>query len=101
MAAAPGGGAVGEDEPRAKSAVLPLVALAVFHASPRVRARAVESVRKLAFVPVGSGTPEEDNLFDALVRTMVWADRPRVVMTDGQPLIKKRDGRGSVKDRLR
>ena len=81
--AASGGGAGGEEEPRAKSAVLPLVALAVFHASPRVRARAVEAVRKLAFVPGGSGNPEEDNLFDALVRRTVWADGPRVVMTDG------------------
>ena len=55
---------MGDDDARAKT-VIPIVSLAIFHASPLVRQRATDAIRKLAFIPVANGA--EDNLFDAQV----------------------------------
>ena len=76
--------AAGDEHSRAKT-VLPIVSLAVFHASPQVRSRASDAIRKLAFIPVGGvgggsgkidaggggdgGDVSEENIFDAQVIT--------------------------------
>ena len=78
--------AVGDEHSRAKT-VLPIVSLAVFHASPQVRSRASDAIRKLAFIPVGGvgggsgkidaggggdgGGMSDESIFDAQVNMLM------------------------------